>query len=278
VSRILVVDDDRVTRHVVRGLLRSAGHTVVSAADGVAALKQLEKAVPDLMLIDVWMPRMGGLDVLARLRERGGPRPRVVVMTSDDTPETLLRAVREQAHLYLKKPVEPEELLKVVSGALAAPPETPPIEVVSAKREWVELLVPCDRAAAERIQAFMAQLAADLDDELRDAVGRVFRELLLNAIEWGGGLDPAKRVRISYLRARRMLLYRIADPGQGFRLEDLPHAAVGKPADQPFAHELVREERGLRPGGFGILLAQAMVDELIYNERRNEVVFVKYLD
>jgi len=277
-SRILVVDDDRVTRHVVRGLLRSAGHTVVSAGDGVAALKQLEKAVPDLMLIDVWMPRMGGLDVLARLRERGGPRPRVVVMTSDDTPETLLRAVREQAHLYLKKPVEPEELLKVVSGALAAPPETPPIEVVSAKPEWVELLVPCDRGAAERIQGFMSQLAADLDDELRDAVGRVFRELLLNAIEWGGGLDPAKRVRISYLRARRMLLYRIADPGQGFRLEDLPHAAIGKPADDPFAHEMVRQERGLRPGGFGILLAQAMVDELIYNEQRNEVVFIKYLD
>jgi CheY-like chemotaxis protein/anti-sigma regulatory factor (Ser/Thr protein kinase) len=278
VSRILVVDDDRVTRHVLRGLLRTAGHTVTTAADGVAALKQVEKASPDLMLIDVWMPRMGGLDVLARLRERGGPRPRVVVMTSDDTPETLLRAVREQAHLYLKKPVDPEQLLEVVRGALAAGPEPPPIEVVSAKREWVELLVPCDRAAAERIQAFMAQLAADLDDERRDAVGRVFRELLLNAIEWGGGLDPQKRVRISYLRARRMLLYRIADPGEGFRLEDLPHAAVGKPADDPFGHELVRQEKGLRPGGFGILLAQAMVDELIYNERRNEVVFVKYLD
>jgi CheY-like chemotaxis protein/anti-sigma regulatory factor (Ser/Thr protein kinase) len=251
---------------------------VVTAADGIAALQRVEKAPPDLMLLDVWMPRMGGLDVLARLRERGGPRPRVVVMTTDDTPETLLRAVREQAHRYLKKPVDPEELLAIVSGALAAAPELPPIEVVSAKREWVELLVPCDRASAERIQGFMSQLAADLDDEMREAVGRVFRELLLNAIEWGGGLDPAKRVRISYLRARRMLLYRIADPGQGFTLEDLPHAAVGKPADQPFAHELVRQERGLRPGGFGILLAQAMVDELVYNERRNEVVFVKYLD
>jgi CheY-like chemotaxis protein/anti-sigma regulatory factor (Ser/Thr protein kinase) len=278
VSRVLVVDDDRVTRHVLRGVLRSAGHTVASAADGVSALRQLEKAPPDLVLLDVWMPRMGGLDVLARLRERGLARPRVVVLTSDDAPETLLRAVREQAHLYLKKPVEPEELLSVVRSALAAEPEAAPIEVVSARREWVELLVPCERASAERIQAFMGRLGADLDEERRDAVGRVFRELLLNAIEWGGGLDPAKRVRVSYLRARRMLLYRIADPGQGFRLEELPHAAVGKPADQPFAHELVRQEKGLRPGGFGILLAQALVDELIYNERRNEVVFVKYLD
>lgn len=277
-SRILVVDDDRVTRHVLRGVLRSAGHSVVTAANGVLGLARVEKAPPDLMLLDVWMPRMGGLDVLARLRERGAARPRVVVMTSDDTPETLLRAVREQAHQYLKKPVDPEELLAVVRGALAAPPETAPIEVVSAKREWVELLVPCDRVSAERLQGFMGHLAADLDEEVREAVGRVFREMLLNAIEWGGGLDPEKRVRISYVRARRMLLYRIADPGQGFRLEDLPHAAVGKPADQPFAHEVVRQEKGLRPGGFGILLAQAMVDELIYNERRNEVVFVKYLD
>lgn len=277
-SRILVVDDDRVTRHVLCGVLRSAGHDVASAGNGVAALRQLDKAPPDLMLLDVWMPRMGGLDVLERLRESGAARPRVVVMTSDDTPETLLRAVREHAHQYLKKPVDPEQLLVVVRDALAAPKGTPPIEVVSARREWVELLVPCERGAAERIQGFMGHLAADLDAELREAVGRVFREMLLNAIEWGGGLDPSKRVRISYLRARRMLLYRIADPGQGFRLEELPHAAVGKPADQPFAHELVRQEKGLRPGGFGILLAQAMVDELIYNERRNEVVFVKYLD
>jgi CheY-like chemotaxis protein/anti-sigma regulatory factor (Ser/Thr protein kinase) len=276
-SRILVVEDDRVTRHVLRGVLKAAGHSVVTAANGLAGLKRLGQEPFDLVLLDVWMPRLTGLDVLARLRERP-LRPRVIVMTTDDTPETLLRAVREQAYQYVKKPVDPEELLRLVSEALAAAPVGPPIEVVSARRDWVELLVPCDRASAERIQGFMAHLAADLDEETRDSLGRVFRELLLNAVEWGGQLDPSRQVRISCLRARRMLLYRIADPGEGFRLEDLPHAAIGKPSDQPFAHEVVRQEKGLRPGGFGLLLAQAMVDELIYNERRNEVVFVKYLD
>lgn len=276
-SRILVVEDDRVTRHVLRGVLKAAGYSVVTAANGLAGLKRVEQEPFDLVLLDVWMPRLTGLDVLARLRERP-LRPRVIVMTTDDTPETLLRAVREQAYQYVKKPVDPEELLRLVSEALAAPPAEPPIEVVSARREWVELLVPCDRASAERIQGFMAHLAGDLDEETRDSLGRVFRELLLNAVEWGGQLDPNRQVRISCLRARRMLLYRIADPGEGFRIEDLPHAAIGKPADQPFTHEAVRQEKGLRPGGFGLLLAQAMVDELIYNERRNEVVFVKYLD
>jgi anti-sigma regulatory factor (Ser/Thr protein kinase) len=73
-----------------------------------------------------------------------------------------------------------------------------------------------------------------------------------------------------------MLLYRIADPGPGFDIDDLPHAAISYP-DAPVAHMQVREEKGLRPGGFGLLTVRASVDELLYNERRNEVVFVKYL-
>jgi anti-sigma regulatory factor (Ser/Thr protein kinase) len=100
----------------------------------------------------------------------------------------------------------------------------------------------------------------------------------MNAIEWGGKLDPHQFVRIAYLRARRMLLYRIADPGKGFDIDELAHAAVSNPAGDPTEHVQRREAKGLRPGGFGLLMTRAMVDELLYNEKRNEVVFVKYLD
>ena len=100
----------------------------------------------------------------------------------------------------------------------------------------------------------------------------------MNAIEWGGRLDPERKVRVSYLRARRMLLYRIADPGPGFNIDDLPHAAIAAPPDDPIGHEQCSGGEGLRPGGFGLLLVRGSVDELIYNEKRNEVVFLKYLD
>ena len=143
-------------------------------------------------------------------------RPRVVVMTSDDAPDTLLKAVREQAFSYVHKPVEPPTLLTTVREALDAP-EPPPIEVLSARPDWVELVVPCSREAAGRIEAVMAQLETDLLSELRESIGFAFRELLMNAVEWGGKLDPTRKVRISCLRAKRMLLYRIADPGPGFR-------------------------------------------------------------
>jgi CheY-like chemotaxis protein/anti-sigma regulatory factor (Ser/Thr protein kinase) len=275
-SRILVVDDDRTTRHVLRKVLTSAGFSVTVAKDGVEALEILRKRRFDVLLLDVWMPRMNGLDLLERLRTRK-TRPRVVVMTSDEAPQTLLEAVRQQAFKYVHKPVASIELLQTVREVLKAP-EPPSIEVISARPEWVELVVPCRREAVERIQTVMAQLDTDLAPDLRESIAYAFRELLMNAIEWGGRLDPSRTVRISYLRARRMLLYRIADPGPGFDIENLPHAAIGGPPDDPVAHMHVREAKGIRPGGFGLLMVQGSVDELLYNERRNEVVFVKYLE
>jgi len=276
-SRILVVDDDRTTRHFLTRVLKSAGYSVSTASDGTLALRQLRRLTFDLILLDIWMPEMNGLELLSRVPDQPSP-PKVIIMTSDDTPETMLGTIRRRAYRYVVKPVHPEELLEFVLSALSAPAEAPPIEVVSARPSWVELLVPCTLEAADRIQSFLSRLDSDLSEEIREAVGRVFRELLLNAIEWGGQLNPERKVRISYLRARRLILYRIADPGPGFCFEELAHAAAGQAAADPTAHLRVREEKGIRPGGFGILMARALVDELIYNEAQNEVVFIKYLD
>ena len=275
--RILVVDDDRTTRELLRLQLRSAGYAVETAGDGAAALARVRRKKFDLVLLDVWMPGMDGLTVLARLRDEPS-QPRVVVMTADDTSETLLRAIRAQAHRFVTKPFESKELVELVRSTLDSKPGVRPIEVVSARPDWVELVVPCDREAAERIQEFMARLDTDLPQDVRAGVGQAFRELLMNAIEWGGKLDPRQTVRISYLRARRMLLYRIADPGQGFSFEGLTHSALNNPPDQPIEHALEREKKGLRPGGFGLLMTRQTVDELLYNEAHNEVVFIKYLD
>ena len=277
-SRILVVDDDRGFRHLMSVLLEGKGHVVVQAADGPAALRELAGGVFDVMLLDVGLPGMSGLEVLAVVQTIAVP-PRVVMITADDAPETLLKAVRGQADRYITKPFEPGAILDVVDDVLRAPPAAAlPIEVVSARPEWVELVAPCSLRVADRIQSYMMRLEADLPEAVRESVGRAFRELLSNAVEWGGKLDPARTVRISCLRARRMLLYRIADPGEGFDIERLTHAAINNPDDDPLQHHFVREEKGLRPGGLGLAITRELVDELIYNEARNEVVFVKYLD
>ena len=122
--------------------------------------------------------------------------------------------------------------------------EAQAIEVISAVPGWVELIVPCTREAVEQIGQVVARLGADLPEDVLDSVAFAFRELVMNAVEWGGQLDPDRRVRITCVRTDRMLMYRIADPGPGFTFENLDHAAIAHPGD-PIEHLKVRDEKGL---------------------------------
>jgi len=275
-KKILVADDDRATRHMLKGVLEEAGYHVTAAEDGEAALKKLHEGEYDLLLTDVWMPGMNGLELLARLKEEP-KQPRTIVMTSDDTSEVMLRAIREQAYHYFRKPFDPNAVVELVKDALSAKPSGAPIEVVSAVPHWIELLVPSELEAVARIMGFISQLKSELSEEDREHVGFAFRELLTNAIEWGGKLDPNQKVRISYLKTKRMVQYRIADPGAGFKIEDLNHAAISNPEDDPMQHSEIRKQKGLRPGGYGLFMVRDLVDELLYNEVHNEVVLIKYL-
>ena len=110
-----------------------------------------------------------------------------------------------------------------------------------------------------------------------NAVATASREMLLNAMEYGGKFQPDQWVEISYVRARHMVMCRVKDPGEGFTLDEIEHAAIANPDEDPIRHVTARDAKGLRPGGYGLLLAKQLVDELIYSEKGNEVLLVKYL-
>jgi PAS domain S-box-containing protein len=185
-----------------------------------------------------------------------------------------LKASRESLAKLVSE-LEVRDLLNVIQSALneSGTPQT--IDVVSALPGWVELIVPCTREAAEQIQQVVERLGADLSEDVQESVVFAFRELVMNAVEWGGGLDPSHKVRITCVRTDRMLMYRIADPGPGFSFENLDHAAITH--DNPIDHMEVRSAKGLRAGGFGVLTVRASVDEQVYNQKQNEVIFIKYL-
>ncbi|MCL5746414.1 MAG: ATP-binding protein [Acidobacteria bacterium] len=246
--KVLLVEPDCAARQQSRRVLESAGYSVTDASDEPAAFHHLRSGHIDLVLLDYRASK--GRDRLELIRLRS-------------------------AHTWrlLQKTAGAAELLEAVRKALSAPP----LEIVSASPDWMELLVPCNIESAEQAQELFSLLNCDLPAQTGETVARVFHELLSNAVEWGGRFDAKSKVRASCLRGRRMVLCRIADPGAGFRDEALPHAAVSNRDGDALEHMNVRAERGLRPGGFGLLIARAMVDELIYNEAHNEVVFIKYL-
>jgi anti-sigma regulatory factor (Ser/Thr protein kinase) len=153
----------------------------------------------------------------------------------------------------------------------------PCLEIHSARHDWVELSLPCALEAADQFSEFSEWFFAELKEETRATLTAALRELVLNAIEWGGKLDETARVRVAILRGRHAVFCRIADPGEGFQFDNLSHAAICNPPDKPCHHLAVRERMGLRAGGFGLSIVQASIDEVLYNDSGNEVVIIKYL-
>jgi len=117
--RVLLAEDDPGVRYTLRELLESAGLDVEEAADGTEALARFDAAPAPLVVTDLRMPRMDGMELLRQLRARS-PQPRVVVVTAHGSERTAVEAMRAGAWDYFRKPFDPEELQAVVRRAAEA--------------------------------------------------------------------------------------------------------------------------------------------------------------
>jgi CheY-like chemotaxis protein len=270
------VDDDPEVHQLLEAALEAPERRIDKAFDGLEGLRLVEAGNYDLVMTDVNMPGIDGLELLDRIR-RFRPETKVVVMTVSNTPETVIQAIRQRAFAYFSKPFTLNAVGAMVDQALSESSSLDDIEVLSARPNWLELRLRCKIETADRILQFLHELGTGLPAKDQENVATAFREILMNAIEHGGGSDPEKSVTITYVRAERAVLYRVRDPGRGFSFDDLSHAAVSNPEEAPFEHVMVRQELGLRPGGFGLMMTRQLVDEMIYNEAGNEVLLIKYL-
>lgn len=271
-----MVDDDPVVLKLLTTILETPERQVESARDGVEGLSRVEATPYDLIITDVQMPGMDGLALLERVNKIR-PDAKVAVMTVANTPENVLRALRERAFTFFSKPFTVDGVRELVERALNSTACPDDIEVLSASEQWLSLRLRCKMETADRILQFLREMGTDLTPSERENIAVAFREILLNAIEHGGGKDPEKRVFITYIRTARSILYYVRDPGKGFSFDKLSHAAVSNPESAPFEHAEIRERMGMRPGGFGLLMTRQLVDEMIYNEMGNEVLLIKYL-
>ena len=117
-ASIMIADDSSYTRRTHRRILESEGHVVHEAASGMAAIEGYFVHRPDLVVLDLTMEDMSGLDVLARLREME-PAARVVVVSADVQRSTAQIVADAGALRFLGKPVSPEALLGTVRDVLA---------------------------------------------------------------------------------------------------------------------------------------------------------------
>src|SRR3982751_4918670 len=116
-KRVLVVDDDESLRRVTQVQLEQAGYATTTAANGPEALALLQKAPPDLVITDLKMPAMSGLELLRKIRT-DYPEVLVVMLTAFGTVESAVEAMKAGAYDYITKPVHEDELELVVQRSL----------------------------------------------------------------------------------------------------------------------------------------------------------------
>ena len=249
---------------------------VECARDNEEALALVEKSAFDLVITDQASSSREDVELLRKVR-LVRPNTRVIIVADRSTPADVIAAIRARAFSYITKPLSTQVVEEVLQLAIESPAWEDAIEMLSGTDAWIRLSVRCDVSTANRLQQFVREFL-DLAEVDEDKVATASREMLLNAMEYGGKFDPKRRIEIAYLRARRVVLIRIKDPGEGFSFKENLGTAANNPPDDPLHHLKHREAQGIRPGGYGILLAKNLVDELFYGEKGNDVLLIKYIN
>jgi two-component system response regulator ResD len=185
-SRVLVVDDEPTIVEVVGRYLERAGYEAAGAADGFEALEAIAAQRPDLVVLDLMLPGIDGIEVMRRLRELPGPPLAVILLTARGEESDRLVGLRQGADDYVVKPFSPAELVARVGAVLrrTRPPETdaeePPIEVGQLRIEPASRRVSLDGK-----EIALTQREFDLLAFLAAHPGRVYsRDQLMESV-WG---------------------------------------------------------------------------------------------
>ena len=203
-TRILMIDDDEQLVALVREYLASAGFQVEGAGDGPAGLAAIRRAAPDLVLLDLMLPGLDGLEVCRRLRQTS--RVPVLMLTARGDATDRVVGLELGADDYLPKPFEPRELLARIRAVLRRSGETP--EAAPATPLVVGSLVVHPAARRVTVDGREVELTTaefELLHALAAGAGRVLsRDQLLERVHGGAveGYDRSVDVHMSRLRAK----------------------------------------------------------------------------
>jgi two-component system response regulator MprA len=200
IASILVVDDDAPIRRMLDRTLRAEGYDVVAAADGGAALAAVERAAPDLVVLDVAMPGLDGLAVCRRLRGKGLALP-ILLLTARDAVGDRVTGLDAGADDYVVKPFAAEELLARVRALLRRGSE--PEELLAHGDLVLDLRARSARRGGRPLELSGRELDL-LELLLRNSRRVVTRELALERV-WGGASAASLNVvdrYVSYLRRK----------------------------------------------------------------------------
>ncbi len=270
--KALIVDDEVELGQLLAEHLRRWGYEPTLLTEGKDAVEWVRHERPDVLLLDLMLPDVDGYSICETLKlERETNRVPIVMTTALSGHEDKVRGLQVGADRYVTKPFTADQLHQAIDEAIGAQDELSKHGTGGAIRFHLQ----SDTQYLEELNHLLGSLflfSCLTPAQVRQLTTAV-RELGTNAIEWGHKKQIDRIVTVDYRIDPEKVVIDIKDTGPGFNPQNLPHAAH---LEDPVGHMMVRETLGIREGGFGILMSRGLVDELMYNEKGNEVRLVKY--
>ncbi len=270
--QVLIVEDDAALGELLAEDLQLSGMRPTVLGVGRPAPEWVRRHRPDLVLLDLMLPDVDGYQVCKELKlDRETNRIPLVMVTALAREEDRVRGLEVGANDYVTKPFSREQLHAAIDGALAWRRE---LERHGTHGE-VRFEMRSHTRHLEELNQLLASLFlhTPLSQKQVQQLMMAVRELGANAIEWGHRNQADRIVTVTYRIDPDKVVIAVRDNGPGFDPHNLPHAAR---LEDPLGHLELRESLRLREGGFGILMARGLVDELRYNQTGNEARLVKY--
>lgn len=271
--QVLIVEDEQAVGLILSEILRQRGFEPVIFGHGQGAAQWVRRHKPALVLLDLMLPDVDGFEVCQELKlDRETNLIPLIMVTALGRHEDVARGLRVGANYYLTKPFNVEQLIEAVDHVMAWRQE---LGRCGAGGE-IHFQFNSDLRYLEELNGLLSSLLlyTGMSEDDAHRLTTAVREMGINAIEWGHRKQVERLVTVTYRIDAEKVEIMVKDEGEGFDRAELAHAATD---DDPVGHMAVRQERGLRAGGYGILLSKGLVDELAYNERGNEVRLIKRL-
>jgi DNA-binding response OmpR family regulator len=268
---VLIVDDERDTNEILASLVQARGFRPIQLYSGESVPEAVGEHEPDLILLDLMLPDVDGFAICERLkRDRATNLIPIILVTALNDAGHRLSGVRVGANGYLTKPFTPDQLFDAIDTALAWSREHAQ-HGTTGEYSFEIRSEPAHLAMTNDLLADLYAHSPLTERQVKD-LKQVVLEMGGNAIEWGHRKNADLVLRITYRIDSEKVTIVIKDQGPGFNPSQIPHAAS---EEDPIGHLDVRNELGIREGGFGIMLAKGLVDEFRYNDLGNEVTLIK---
>ena len=267
----LIVNDEPATSAQLAALVGELGFEAVVSSTGAGALSHVRAQQPDVILLDLTLPDATGFEICHKLKcDRETNLIPIVLVALKDDPRQMLSGVRVGSNGYISKPYTSDEVKEAIDSAIAWRHE----RIEHGDSGEIVFMLRSEMSILQQTNDMLTDLFSHtpLTERQIKELKQVLTEMGGNAIELGHRRNADLPLKITYRIGSDQVTLIIRDQGPGFDPKNLPHAACD---EDPIQHLDVRNELGIREGGFGIMLAKGMVDEFKYNDIGNQVTLVK---